>query len=122
MVFFRALFQRFRKKTKSAPVNVPINWQADEDIKRRLSVREIYQHLLWHGSRLRVPREKYETPSEYAVRLGTVMPDGKVPLNEITDLYIDVRYGERRIEEKKTDEANSFWDKLLHFFKGKEGG
>jgi hypothetical protein len=121
MVFFRALFSRFRNKTKPATANVSINWQADEDIKRRMNVREIYQHLLWHGARLRMPREESETPSEYAVRLGKNIPDGKEPVNEITDLYIDVRYGEHQTEEKKTDEANSIWDKLLNFFKGKEG-
>ena len=86
-----------------------------------MNVREIYQHLLWHGARLRMPREESETPSEYAVRLGKNIPDGKEPVNEITDLYIDVRYGEHQTEEKKTDEANSIWDKLLNFFKGKEG-
>jgi Domain of unknown function (DUF4129) len=120
MVFIKAFFQLFKRKKKPAPANVMINWQAEEEIKRRLSIREIYQHLLWHGARLNIPREEYETPSEYVRRLERAVPDGKEPLREITDLYIDVRYGEHPTEAKKTDDANSIWDKLLNLFKGRE--
>ena len=59
-------------------------------------------------------------PSEYARRLGKTLPDGKEPLNEITDLYIDVRYGEHPAEEKQTDKANSIWEKLRSLFTGQE--
>jgi heme/copper-type cytochrome/quinol oxidase subunit 2 len=120
MVFFKALFGWFKRKTRPAPADVSLQWQAEEDIKRRLSIREIYQHLLWQGGRLKIPREEHETPSEYAERLGRYAPDGKEPLNEITDLYINVRYGEFQTEEKKTDEANSIWEKLLNILRGPE--
>ena len=122
MVFINALLQLFKRKKKPAPANVTINWPADEEVKRRLSIREIYQHLLWHGARLKIPREEYETPSEYVRRLERAIPEGKEPLHEITDLYIDVRYGEHPTEEKKTDAANSIWDKLRTLFKGQESG
>jgi hypothetical protein len=69
-----------------------------------------------------MPREEYETPSEYVRRLERAIPDGKEPLHEITGLYIDVRYGEHPTEAKKTDAANSIWDKLLNLFKGREIG
>ena len=72
ILFFKMLFQRFKRKAKPVTAAVALNWQPEEDIKRRLSIREIYQHLLWQGARLRIPREDYETPSEYARRLGTL--------------------------------------------------
>jgi hypothetical protein len=67
-----------------------------------------------------MPREKYETPSEYAQRLGKSLPDEKEPLNEITDLYIDARYGEHVIEEKSIDKANNIWRTLSSIFVGKD--
>ena len=121
ITFFKMILQRFQRKTKPVPSSIPVQWQPEEDIKRRLSIREIYQHLLWQGARLRIPRESYETPSEYAGRLGHFAPDSIEPLQEITSLYLDVRYGEYRIEDQKTDNANTMWEKLLNLLKVHEG-
>jgi hypothetical protein len=120
ITFFKMIFQRFQRKAKPVPSNVSVKWQPEEDITCRLSIREIYQHLLWQGARLRIPRESYETPSEYAGRLGRFAPDSTEPLQEITSLYLDVRYGEYQIEDKKTDDANTIWGKLLNLLKGHE--
>ena len=122
MVFFKAIFQLFKRKKKPVQANIATDWHVEDDIERRLNIREIYQHLLWHGARLKIPREKYETPSEYARRLGQAVPDGKEPLDEITGLYIDARYGEHPAEEKKTDRANGIWEKLRGLFVGRETG
>jgi hypothetical protein len=115
-VFLKMLFDRFKGKPKPAAARVPVNWQSEEDIKHRLSIREIYQHLLWQGSRLRIPREDFETPSEYALRLGHAVPESSESLHKITGLYLDVRYGEQTIEEKTTDDANIIWQNLLSIF------
>jgi Domain of unknown function (DUF4129) len=120
LVFLKAIFQLFKRKKQPAQANIAVDWQVEDDVERRLNIREIYQHLLWHGSRLKIPREKYETPSEYARRLGQVVPDGKEPLDEITGFYIDARYGDHPAEETKTDRANSIWQKLRDLFKGQE--
>ena len=121
ITFFKMIFQRFQRKAKPVPSNVSVKWQPEEDIKRRLSIREIYRHLLWQGARLRIPREDDETPSEYAGRLGHFAPDSIEPLQEITSLYLDVRYGEYQVGDKKTDDANTIWEKLLNLLKGHEG-
>ena len=121
ITFFKMILQRFQRKAKPVPSSIPAKWQPEEDVKRRLSIREIYQHLLWQGARLRIPRESYETPSEYAGRLGHFAPDSTEPLQEITSLYLDVRYGEHQIEDKRTDEANTVWEKLLNVLQGHEG-
>jgi len=111
--FFKMLFRRFQRKAKTVPATAPINWQPEEDVKHRLSIREIYQHLLWQGARLSIPREDFETPSEYALRLGQAVPESSEPLNKITGLYLEVRYGEQQIEEKTTADANTLWQNLL---------
>lgn len=109
LIFFKMFFNRFKKKTGSVSETSVSEWQPDEDTERRLSIREIYQHLLWQTARLRIPRENYETPFEYAGRLSRFVPDGREPLNEITKLYVNVRYGEREVEDKKVDDANNIW-------------
>jgi hypothetical protein len=121
MIFFKMFFQLFKRKSKPVSASISPNWQADEDINHRLSIREIYQHLLWQAARMRIPRESYETPFEYARRLGQAVPDGREPLNEITRLYIDVRYGEHQMEDKKIDDANNIWERLRNLLKGLEG-
>jgi len=121
MVFFKMIFQRFQRKARPVPAIVLSKWQPEEDINRKLSVREIYQHLLWQGARSRIPRESYETPSEYARRLGQFVPDIREPLAQITNLYMHVRYGEDKIEEKKIDDANAVWERLLKLLKRLEG-
>ncbi len=120
IVFFKMFFQRFKRKARPVPASVSLNRQEDNDIRRRLSIREIYQHLLWQGARSRIPRELYETPFEYARRLGQAVPDGREPLNEIAKLYIDVRYGELQTEEKQIDVANNIWEKVRNLLKGLE--
>jgi hypothetical protein len=117
VVFINMLLQRFRRKPKPVVEDAGIHWEPEEDVQRRLSIREIYQHLLWQGSRLHVPREDFETPSEYARRLGHALPIIQEPLDEITGMYLDVRYGDREAEENKTDAANSFWQTFLNAFK-----
>ena len=121
LVFLKSLFPIFKRKKKPVTADMAAGWQAvDENPEQRLSIREIYRHLLRQGARLKMPREKYETPSEYAQRLGKSLPDEKEPLNEITDLYIDVRYGEHVIEEKSIDKANNIWRTLSSIFVGKD--
>ncbi|MDD5287828.1 MAG: DUF4129 domain-containing protein [Dehalococcoidales bacterium] len=120
-IFLDMLFGRFKRKQKPVSVSPSLRWQTDEDKQRRLSIREIYQHLLWQANRLRIPRESYETPYEYAQRMGRAVPDGKEPLNELTHLYIDVRYGEHPVEEEKIDAANNLWHRLHDVLKRFEG-
>ena len=121
LVFLKSLFRLFKRKKKAVTADMAADWQAvDGNPGRRLTIREIYRHLLRQGARLKMPREKYETPSEYAQRLGKSLPDEKEPLNEITDLYIDARYGEHVIEEKSIDKANNIWRTLSSIFVGKD--
>jgi hypothetical protein len=40
------------------------------------------------------------------------VPDSGEPLNRLTDLYADVRYGEISVPEAQVDNANSLWQTL----------
>jgi hypothetical protein len=117
-VFFEMLIGRFKRKKQPVVVNKEIKWRPDEDVQHRLSIRDIYQHLLWQGARLQIPREDFETPSEYALRLGQAVPESSEPLDRITGFYLDVRYGDQKPEDKKTDDANTVWQGLLNILNG----
>ncbi len=95
-----------RKPSEARP------YQFREDASGRLDIREIYRHLQWEGSRSGFPRRQHETASEYSSRLQHSVPDSGEPLNEVTGLYENVRYGETGVPEKQVDKANSLWQTI----------
>ena len=94
------------------------SWYLREDVQGTLSIREIYRRLLWQASYSRIARRYHETPYEYARRLGQAVPDGSMQLSELTNLYINVRYGDLEAEHKQVDYANSLW-RILQRLLGK---
>ncbi len=96
-----------RKRAPAIPKDL-----TDDDLSRRLNIREIYRHLLWEAALSGVARRRYETASEYAGRLEQAVPDSSEPLDSITGLYIDVRYGETSAPEEQVDNANVLWRTL----------
>lgn len=83
-----------------------------DDLSRRLDIRDIYRHVLWEGARSGVPRRRHETANEYTGRLEEAVPESREQLDEITGMYIDVRYGETAIPEERVDDANVIWRTL----------
>lgn len=120
-LFLNMLWQRFqRKKEEPVPVGGLPDWYIGEDSPGLLSIREIYRHLLLEASFTGKQRRRQETPNEYARRLGGDLPEGSLQVGEITDLYIDVRYGDRDAGDKQIDHANKLWRTLRRLFKRDE--
>jgi hypothetical protein len=117
-LLFRMMGQRFKRKPEPAG---PPPYRMDDDISGRLDVREIYRHLLWEAGRSGMARRRQETASEYAGRLGALVPAGSEPLNRITDLYVEVRYGEISAREEQVDNANGLWRTLRGLLRGLRG-
>ncbi len=115
-----AIQRRLRRwRMKLVPVGA-VRRSSGDDLGR-LSIRAIYQRLLWQASRCNVARRGYETPYEYARRLGQVLPDGSDQVTELTSLYVSVRYGDREADDMKVDHANSLW-RFLHGLLGRLEG
>ena len=89
-LFFKSLGQKFRRKPKPALAGYPF----EDNPEGRLDIRDIYRYLLWEGKRSGIPRQRQETVTEYAERLRKHVPEGTEPVNQITDLYSGVRYGD----------------------------
>jgi hypothetical protein len=117
-LFFNMMGQKFKRKPAPA---APPRYYIDEDILGRLDIREIYRHLLWEGARSGVARRSYETAWEYTGRLQQAVPDGSEQLAQLTDLYVDARYGEIRTQEEQVDSANSLWKTLRNLLRRLRG-
>ncbi len=114
-LLFSIVRQRFKRKRREvAPASRVPGWYIRDDIQSMSSIREIYQCLLWEAACAGMARQLHETPYEYARRLGKAVPDGSVPLGELTDLYVAIRYGEIEAEDYQVGHANNLW-KVLKF-------
>jgi len=103
-LFFDMMGNKFRRKR---PTTLP-GFRPGDDAAR-LNIREIYQNLQWEGSRSGMARRKHETASEYARRLSRMMPDSSGSLEQLSNVYGEVRYGEIVPEENRVDDANIVW-------------
>ncbi|MDP3880337.1 MAG: DUF4129 domain-containing protein [Dehalococcoidales bacterium] len=109
--------QRRRQKITAGAIPA---WYGREDFDDGLSIREIYQRLLWEAAHSGIARHYHETPYEYARRFGRAVTDGNEPMNELTDLYINVRYGDTAAPDKQISLANNL-GKVLHKLLGRTG-
>ena len=114
-LFFRSLGNRFRRKPK--PVMAGFTF----DTEGRLDIRDIYRNLLWEGKNSGLPRRRQETVTEYAERLRKHVPEGTEPVNQITDLYSGVRYGDIQAPEERVDSANTLWKKVRNLLRDLRG-
>jgi hypothetical protein len=120
-LFLSMIWRRWqRKKEGPVPVSAVPSWYLGEDAQGRLGIREIYRRLLWEASYFGITRRRYETPYEYARRLGQGVPEGGEQVGELTNLYIDVRYGELEAEDRQVDYANSLWQVLRRLLRRPE--
>jgi len=81
-----------------------------------MSVREVYGRILRETKLSGRGRRNYETPFEYAGRLETSIPGVEREVDDITDLYVKVRYGESEVKSWETEHANVIWRLLYRVF------
>lgn len=109
--FFNLIWQRFRGKiAKVLPGTDTGSRHQGAEAGGRLSIREVYQRLLRRAGQLGITRRRQETPYEYSTRLGQALPESSGPLSELTDLYVNFRYGDFPAEANQVDLANSLWE------------
>jgi hypothetical protein len=106
-LFFKSLGNRFKRKPAAPPPYV-----FDADAVGQLDIREIFRHLQWEAGRSGIPRRRHETASEFASHIENIVPDSNLPLNDLTRMYENVRYGEYMAPVDKLDSANSLWQTL----------
>ncbi|MBN1266919.1 MAG: DUF4129 domain-containing protein [Anaerolineales bacterium] len=79
------------------------------------SIRRIYAQLLRFSVRFNVERVKSETPFEFQRRLLRVAPHLAEDVREITNAYVEVRYGEFPEDPEAIRAVRTAWDNVRSF-------
>ncbi|MDE2968945.1 MAG: DUF4129 domain-containing protein [Chloroflexota bacterium] len=85
-----------RRKRKPVPVELPTPVAVTGDTAgeaREFTIREIYQGLLWEGRAAGHARRDAETPFEYGTRIHPLDTTEEAALDDITQAYVEARYG-----------------------------
>ncbi len=112
-LFLNTLLQGLRRKRRppGASTGAAARYGEDEG-HGLLNVRDIYRRFLWESARSGYMRRCHETPGEFARRWQRGFPDGSTQVGDLTDLYVDVRYGETELDDNRLNYANSIWHRL----------
>jgi uncharacterized membrane-anchored protein len=116
----KALWAMMAKNFQKKPSRAARVYHDDES--GRLEIREIYRRLLREAELSGYGRNHHETPAEFSGRLGSAVPEVRGPLDQLTDVYTSVRYGDAVPPEEKVTGANSLWLTLRNLLKGISGG
>lgn len=118
LLFFSKLFERwFGSRIQKIRDSLTSPSRKEEVLADDMDIREIYRHVLHEAELSGHKRHSYETPYEYAGRLDTSIPGINEQVDDITDLYVNVRYGESQMKDWETEHANVLFRLLRRFLR-----
>jgi len=85
--------------------------------ERSYNVRALYRAWLWEARKQGSPRKLAETPYEFQRRLGPEADKISTELDQITEAYIDERYGNVTPAPDKLKKLNMVWHVMLDKWK-----
>ena len=109
-MFFRRFFPR-----KLLTGNVQMghsDGRQTEQTAATLRIRDIFKHLLKDALKAGIGRRLSETPLEYANRFNEKTADVSKEMDELTELYVEVRYGDAGVGSDKIEYANNLWHQI----------
>lgn len=113
-LFLAWLLGLFRRKERpvveEAPL--PVSVTGDTGVPREFTIREIYQGLLWEGRNAGRPRRDAETPYEYGSRIEPLDTTEERALDDITQAYVEARYGGGEPSQERLHWLNRQWLRL----------
>lgn len=110
----KTFFLRFSKKRilHEAAAGGFSNARQSEQSVTTLKIREIFKHLLRDASKMGIGRRVSETPLEYAQRFNQKTADVSKEMNELTKLYVEVRYSDSVTGDERITYANNLWRQI----------
>ena len=124
-MFFAWLLGLFRRKEQPVveETPLPVSITGDTGILREFTIREIYQGLLWEGRSAGRPRRDAETPYEYGSRIEPLDTTEERALDDITQAYVEARYGGGEPSPDRLRWLNRQWLRLrAALTRGENGG
>jgi hypothetical protein len=101
-----------------------------ESLRRFMSLRGLsprqrvlfyYQALLRRGDETGLPREKSQTPDEYAERLERSLPTVKDDILALTESFSEARYARHPVESEDANQVKTYWEHIRRVFRGRRG-
>ena len=103
---WQAMLTLLRRRSDTSPVTVHRG-------ELGLSVRALYCRLLDWAARRGLPRKQSQTPLEYLKVLCQKFPGEDKELAFITDVYLQVRYGQRPVSDAEVEAVGQAWQKIV---------
>lgn len=94
------------------PVHRVLRWVSFSRLGPRQLIEYFYLSVLERAARLGVAREKGETASEFSHRLPARLPDVEPDLTELTESFVEARYGPRPVDEGLVRTARAHWQAI----------
>jgi len=116
-LLFKSLGDRFKRKPRP-----PSPFIYNDEETGPLDVREIYRRMQWEAGQSGIPRRRHQTAAEYAQHIEHIVPDSRLPLDDLTKMYEKVRYGEYIAPVDKINHANGLWQNLKGLIRKLRGG
>lgn len=112
--------QKPEETTKKQP---PWRFMRINDLSPREKVHYFYLSTVKQADQKGVPRQKSETPLEFADDLKSNWPDAEEEIDELTDAFLHARYSRASIEEDDVTPIKKQWKRLKsNLRKQKKGG
>lgn len=114
-LFVGWLLGLFRRKRGPGAAELPTPIAVTGDAAgeaREFTIREIYQGLLWEGRAAGRPRRDAETPFEYGARIHPLDTTQEDALQDITQAYVEARYGATDPKPDRLSWLNRQWLRL----------
>ncbi|GAB4271238.1 MAG: hypothetical protein Kow0080_16440 [Candidatus Promineifilaceae bacterium] len=86
------------------------NWL--KNWRMALSIRRIYQRLVYEAEQLGFPRDETVTPYEFLPTLLAIWPHHEQELSLITQAYVRIRYGEAPESQDELHQIEAAWSRI----------
>jgi hypothetical protein len=80
-----------------------------------------YQALLRRGNETGLPRDKSQTPNEYAELLEHSLPTVKEDVLSLTESFCEARYSRHPVEPQDANQVKAYWERIRQVFRGRRG-
>jgi len=124
ILFLERIFARFmpwRKGSVASGSGGPSIALAEQPVTT-LKIRDVFKHLLRDAGKAGIAWRHSETPFEYARRFAETIPEVTPHLEELTGIYVNVRYSAVEPGEGEVTRANILWRQIKELLRQAQHG